>query len=205
MSTIFDIGKDFRILAKEKIDKELKEFEGDKYGKAVYTYVANAIREFCDKNERFAEVVYKTKRSLSDCISEIMKGCGKHISDIEVYRRAALEVVNKFFKGYSDADFTVRVPKDRLDFVREGQELSHCVGSERYYNNHNKGTSMIFFIRRADDPSKAFFTAEIDMTSFVVIQLYGYGDCTAPKEVTEFTKKFARYLKQQCAHIRKSA
>ena len=119
--------------------------------------------------------------------------------------RAALEVVNKFFKGYSDADFTVRVPKDRLDFIREGQELSHCVGSERYYNNHIKGTSMIFFIRRADDPSKAFFTAEIDMTSFVVQQLYGYGDCTAPKEVREFTKKFARYLKQQCAHIRKSA
>lgn len=104
MSTIFDIGKDFRMLAKEKIDRELKEFKGDKYGEAVHTYVANAIREFCDKNERFAEVVYKTKRSLSDCISEIMKGCGKHISDIEVYRRAA-----KLYFPNSEVEFVMTI------------------------------------------------------------------------------------------------
>lgn len=104
MSTIFDIGKDFRMLAKEKIDRELKEFKGDKYGEAVHTYVANAIREFCDKNERFAEVVYKTKRSLSDCISEIMKGCGKHISDIEVYRRAA-----KLYFPNSEVEFVMNI------------------------------------------------------------------------------------------------
>lgn len=88
ITNLEDIGKDFKGLAVEKIDRELKEFKGDKYGKAVYTYVANVLRDFCQQNERFAEVVYKTKRSLSDCCAEIMKGCGSHISDIEVYRRA---------------------------------------------------------------------------------------------------------------------
>lgn len=88
ITNLEDIGKDFKKLAVEKIDRELKEFAGDKYGKAVYTYVANVLRDFCEQNERFAEVVYKTKRSLSDCCAEIMKGCGSHISDIEVYRRA---------------------------------------------------------------------------------------------------------------------
>lgn len=88
ITNLEDIGKDFKKLAVEKIDRELKEFVGDKYGKAVHTYVANVLRDFCEQNERFAEVVYKTKRSLSDCCAEIMKGCGSHISDIEVYRRA---------------------------------------------------------------------------------------------------------------------
>lgn len=88
ITNLEDIGKDFKKLAVEKIDRELKEFAGDKYGKAVHTYVANVLRDFCEQNERFAEVVYKTKRSLSDCCAEIMKGCGNHISDIEVYRRA---------------------------------------------------------------------------------------------------------------------
>ena len=83
-----DIGKDFKKLAVEKIDRELKEFTGNKYGNAVHIYVANVLRDFCEQNERFAEVVYKTKRSLSDCCAEIMKGCGQHVSDIEVYRRA---------------------------------------------------------------------------------------------------------------------
>lgn len=86
---IFDEGKDFQKLAIEKINAESKDYKGDKYGNAVHTYVANTLREFCEKNEKFAEVVYKTKRSFVDCISEIMKGCGSHISDIEVYRRAA--------------------------------------------------------------------------------------------------------------------
>ena len=88
ITNLEDIGKDFKKLAVEKIDRELKEFNGNKYGKAVYTYVANVLRDFCEQNERFAEVVYKTKRSLSDCCAEIMKGCEQHISDIEVYRRA---------------------------------------------------------------------------------------------------------------------
>lgn len=88
ITNLEDIGKDFKTLAIEKINKELNEFHGDSYGSAVSTYVANVLRDFCEQDERFAEVVYKTKRSLSDCCAKIMRGCGKHISDIEVYRRA---------------------------------------------------------------------------------------------------------------------
>lgn len=101
---IFEIGADFTTLAKEKLDKELKEFKGDKYGNAVQTYVANALRDFCEKSVEFAEVFYKTKRSLSDCVAEIMKGCGNHISDIEVYRRAA-----KFYFPNSEVNFIMSI------------------------------------------------------------------------------------------------
>lgn len=99
-----DVGKDYKALAIEKIDKELKEFQGDKYGKAVYTYVANTLREFCGQSDVFAKTLYKTKRSLSDCISEIMKGCGSSISDIEVYRRAA-----KLYFPNSEVEFVMKI------------------------------------------------------------------------------------------------
>ena len=89
----------------------------------------------------------------------------------------------------------VSVPHAKSDFIREGQELSHCVGQDRYYNNHVSGVSMIFFIRRSDKPEKAFFTAEINMWSFNIIQLYGYADCPAPKEVRTFVRCFADSLK----------
>ena len=104
MADLLDIGKDFKVLAIEKIDKELKEFNGDRYGNAVHTYVANALRDFCAKSYRFAEVLYKTRRSMSDCVKEIMKGCGQHISDIEVYRRAA-----RFYFPNSDVDFVMTI------------------------------------------------------------------------------------------------
>lgn len=79
---------DYRKLAVNKIADELKSFKGDRYCEAVKTHVASTITHFCEENERFAEVVYKTKRTLSDCCAEIMKGCGSHISDIDVYRGA---------------------------------------------------------------------------------------------------------------------
>lgn len=79
---------DYRKLAVEKIAQELKSFKGDRYGEAVKQHVASTLTHFCEENERFAEVVYKTKRTLSDCCAEIMKGCGSHISDIDVYRGA---------------------------------------------------------------------------------------------------------------------
>lgn len=104
MSNLFDIGKDYKSLAVEKINRELKEFKGDSYGEAVYTYVANALREFCNQSDIFAAALYKTKRSLSDCIREIMRGCGKSISDIEVYRRAA-----KLYFPNSEVEFIMKI------------------------------------------------------------------------------------------------
>lgn len=91
-------------LAVEKIAAELKGFKGDRYGMAVKNHVAATITHFCEQNERFAEVVYKTKRTLSDCCAEIMKGCGQSISDIDVYRGA----VRNYFPN-ADIDFHMTI------------------------------------------------------------------------------------------------
>ena len=91
-------------LAVEKIAAELKAFKGDRYGMAVKDHVAATITHFCEQSERFAEVVYKTKRTLSDCCAEIMKGCGQSISDIDVYRGA----VRNYFPN-ADIDFRMTI------------------------------------------------------------------------------------------------
>lgn len=83
-----EVGEDYQKLAVEKIASELASFKGDRYGQAVKDFVASTLTNFCNQNVRFAEVVYKTKRTLSDCCAAIMKGCGQHISDIDVYRSA---------------------------------------------------------------------------------------------------------------------
>ena len=57
MSTIIrldEIGKDFVSLAVQKIENEVSGFSGNKYGNAVYKYVADTIKDFCCKNESFA-------------------------------------------------------------------------------------------------------------------------------------------------------
>lgn len=81
-------AQDFVSMALQKLDEEHKSFKGDKYGMAVKDHVAATLKYFCEQDIRFAKVVYHTKRTLSDCCAEIMKGCGTSISDIDVYRGA---------------------------------------------------------------------------------------------------------------------
>ncbi len=95
-------------------------------------------------------------------------------------------------REYTNEDFCVVYPQKHSDFVTEGQRLNHCVGGAGYYKRHLEGKRMVFFIRRASQPDKAFFTAEIDMSTGRILQLYGFGDCSAPREVRAFTEGFAR-------------
>ena len=81
-------NQDFSTLATAKIAEELANFKGGTKEKTVSKFVASTLTHFCEKNERFAEVVYKTPRTLSDCCAEIMHGAGNQISDIDVYRAA---------------------------------------------------------------------------------------------------------------------
>ena len=63
---------------------------------------------------------------------------------------------------------------------------------------------MIFFVRRINEPDKAYYTAEIDMFDFRVTQCYGYGDKPAIPEVKNFINEFARWLKSQKHKLRKA-
>jgi hypothetical protein len=75
-------------LAVIKLNHELESFKGGVKEKTVSTFVASTLSKFCEEDIRFAEAVYKTARTLSECCAEIMHGSGNQISDISVYRAA---------------------------------------------------------------------------------------------------------------------
>lgn len=73
-------------LAAEKIATELKSFTGGSKEKAISKFAAETLAHFCEESPQFAQVVYKTRRTLSDCCAQVMKGTGNYVSDIDVYR-----------------------------------------------------------------------------------------------------------------------
>ena len=93
---------------------------------------------------------------------------------------------------YANEDYCVVYPQTKSDFINEGRSLHHCVGNARYYDRHVLGRSMVFFIRRAEEPEKPFFTTESDMDEGRIKQLYGFSDCSAPKDVRSFAEGFVR-------------
>lgn len=99
-------------------------------------------------------------------------------------------------KDYQTDKFKIVLPQSRSDFIVEGQSLNHCVGKfDSYFQNHLKGERMIFFIRHTAEPDKPYFTMELDMKRLIILQLYGFGDCTAPAEVRKFANEFLKRLK----------
>ncbi len=109
--------------------------------------------------------------------------------------KQAMEKLYTGMKEYEQGDYRIVFPTKRSDFITEGQALNHCVGADNYYKNHLAGTRMIFFVRRAKEPEKPYFTMEIDMRELKIKQLYGFGDCSAPPEVRKFANEFLKKLK----------
>ena len=87
----------------EKIEKETKEFKGDKYGRVIYMPVAETLKQFCG-NEQFAAAVLGSDKTLSDCCKEVTKGVKGSLSDIEAYKRA----VQFYFPG-ADIKIDMRI------------------------------------------------------------------------------------------------
>lgn len=80
------LPQNYQSLATEKIDAELKSFTGGRKEKCISSHAAAQVTHFCEESPAFAEVVYKTKRTLSDCCAEVVKDAKEYISDIDVYR-----------------------------------------------------------------------------------------------------------------------
>ena len=91
-------------LAAEKIAAELKSFTGGNKEKAISKFAAETLTHFCEESPAFAQVVYKTRRTLSDCCAEVMKGTGNCVSDIDVYRG----VVKAYFPN-ADVKFLMNI------------------------------------------------------------------------------------------------
>lgn len=119
----------------------------------------------------------------------------KYKGDNEAFVKAVKPIYKRLpISNFENDAYCIVFPQLRSDFVTEGSSLRHCVGSDDYCNNHMKGTKMIFFVRRKSEPGKAFFTMEVNMETGVIIQLHGYGNKAAPRDVKQFAESFVKKL-----------
>lgn len=72
-------------------------------------------------------------------------------------------------------NYVVRPAMSNTELVREGQQLHHCVGNGIYRDRILDGTSYILFLRRKDEPEKAYYTLEVE-PSGKVRQAFGIRD-----------------------------
>lgn len=85
----------------------------------------------------------------------------------------------------------IRLP-NRLDELKEeGEALHHCVGT--YMEKVRQGKTMIFFIRKIEEPDKPFYTLEWRGS---VVQCRGSHNCAMTPVVKAFVELFAEKMSE---------
>lgn len=127
-----------------KIDTEVEEFQGDRYGKVIYKPVAEALKQFCG-SPRFAAAILESDKTLSDCCKAVTKGVKDALSDIEAYRRA----VQFYFEG-ADVKFDMRIILDNenteVDNAVENVDNIPAYSGNNSYSGADDGIISIFDI-----------------------------------------------------------
>lgn len=88
----------------------------------------------------------------------------------------------------------IRIAAEARELIEEGLQLHHCVGG--YIRSHAAGKRCIFFVRQEDDPTKPFYTLELNMETLGTIQNRGNRNCKRTPEVEAFEKKWLEHIRQ---------
>ena len=133
-------------------------------------------RSLLDAHDRTAEALnaFRLER-------EAKKHAEEEAAAAELYGKRCSEY------GYENSLFTVVIPKNLTEIVREGQRQRHCVAG--YCSRHASGKCTICFIRRKGEIDKNYVTVELGTTGKVV-QARGYRNGTPEKECLLFIERW---------------
>jgi hypothetical protein len=92
---------------------------------------------------------------------------------------------------YNDSQYVIILPHDVADVVQEGQAQHNCVGS--YIDRIVKRHSLVFFIRKKDEPDTSLVTAEY--RNGKITQLYYKNNQSVnDKEIIDIAAEFCNRL-----------
>lgn len=149
-----------------------------------------------------SNTVYQKPRYLNEAHAKMVreinkKEADKRTAEVEEkyhdirknYRRLRKE----YF--YQDSRFLIRPARSAGEIVMEGRLLHHCVGGDSYLGKHDKGTSYILMLRRAEEPDAPYITVEIDK-QYHIIQWYGeYDNKPDAENIQQWLDDYTAWLK----------
>lgn len=107
--------------------------------------------------------------------------------------RAMLQELEEIYHG-ENKEFIIVLPTCKEDFNREGRENHNCVGGT-YFDKMLKGDCVVLFLRKKEEPEKAFCTVE--MNGSEIVQCREIFNRPAPEEAMKFMEKFSKDVKKR--------
>ena len=133
----------------------------------------------------------KAMQESAEAISrEKAKERAKEIAKRAPAFRKHTEALRKF--AWEKDGILIRPCEDERELIREGELLHHCVAT--YASAIARGTSAIFFVRKAKEPDKPWFTLELDEPSLTVRQNRGSHNCARTDDVKAFEAAWLEHI-----------
>ena len=121
----------------------------------------------------------------------------------ELYRQFS-DIIKKYapMENYKNQAYIAYIAHSPAELFREGEFLSHCVGTHGYDQRVVRGESLIFFIRKLDEPNKPFVTVEYSLEQRKILQCQTYNHQIPDEKVLNFVhKKWLPYANKQLQKI----
>ncbi len=143
------------------------------FGEIPINMKPSKIRDYHNKLGRIVDVM-----SCSDQIT-------KYTAAIEERHEKEARKVE-----YTDGKYSILMPGNAREIIREGRELQHCVGRAGYIQAMAAGNCMILFLRDSKDPDTPLITIEV--RDGKIMQCYGFRDSyNHDLQIREFVKQYA--------------
>ena len=85
--------------------------------------------------------------------------------------------------------FVCIIARSPADLIREGELLDHCVGRMNYDQRFIREESLIFFIRKKEQPDTPLVTLEYSLRNHKVLQCYGEHDHKPSEDILHYVNK----------------
>lgn len=105
--------------------------------------------------------------------------------------RVRRKVLSKY--SFAADGLIIRPAASQRELTEEGDALHHCVAT--YGKRHAAGKTAIFFVRRANQPRKSYYTLELDEKKLEVRQNRGKHNCARTPEVQAFEDKWLAWVR----------
>lgn len=97
----------------------------------------------------------------------------------------------------------IYVPENANDLIMEGRNQSNCVGT--YVGRIAEKKTLVFFIRRLEDPTASFVTMEITYDGVVRQVMYKRNEPVKDENIIDFASKVADIVKKHSKELLKVA
>ena len=89
----------------------------------------------------------------------------------------------------SKKDYIVVIAMSPSELIKEGETLHHCVGRMGYDQRFAREDSLIFFVRRREEPDTPFVTVEYSPSKHKILQTHGMHNSTPDEETMKYIQK----------------